>query len=108
MVAFPFMIILLVFFTSFSTYLNFASFFQSHKISGIVVSGNSLPIKDASVQSGRTEAVLTDYKGEFIMKNINSGPLRLIISAYDYKTLDTTINLMSDTSVKFVLNEYGR
>ncbi len=91
-----------VFFVFCLLFLNIA--FSQNTISGKVVTITNDPLVGSHVHIG-SKSVATNLNGDFLIKSLPSGSLKVNVSYVGYQTIDSTLTVSSSTTINFVLKK---
>ena len=78
--------------------------FSQNSISGKIYNTNSSLITGCHVHIG-SKSVSSDSKGEYSIKNLPFGMLKIYVYKIGYQSIDSTITVSGDTQINFVLKQ---
>jgi outer membrane receptor protein involved in Fe transport len=92
-----------------SIILTFTKLSFSQNISGIVTDKTQQPIIGASIsltQNGATSGgTLSDIDGKYLLNDVKSGPVKMVITAVGFKTFTADFSLTKDTTINMVMGD---
>lgn len=78
--------------------------FSQNSISGKIYNTDSSPIVGSHVHIG-SKSVSSNSKGEYVLKNLPFGLLKMYVYSIGYQSIDSTITISGDAKINFVLKE---
>lgn len=78
--------------------------FSQNSISGKIYNTDSSPIVGSHVHIG-SKSVSSNSRGEYVLKNLPFGLLKIYVYSIGYQSIDSTITISGDAKLNFVLKE---
>ncbi len=78
----------------------FFGFAQQHEVTGTVVTNENKPLIGVSVRiDGTSKGATTNENGVFVLENISSGDIKIIISSIGFKTKETLVSVLKEKQI---------